>query len=71
MMDLNDDGPAEDWLTLLEVAEANAETDFEIEFCESLREKFAIYGSRARLTDAQEHKLRCIAKAGGFWERGA
>lgn len=70
-MDLNDDGPAEEWLTLLEVAEANAETDFEIEFCESLREKFDTYGSRARLTDAQENKLRCIARGGGFWERGA
>ena len=70
-MDLNDDGPAEEWLTLLEAAEANAETAFEIEFCESLREKFDTYGSRARLTDAQEHKLRCIARGGGFWERGA
>lgn len=69
-MDLNDDGPAGEWLTLLEAAEANAETDFEIEFCESLREKLDVYGSRARLTGAQEHKLRCIARGGGFWERG-
>lgn len=68
-MDLNDEGPAEDWLALLEAAEANAETGFEIEFCESLREKFEIYGSRARLSAAQENKLRCIARAGGFWER--
>lgn len=71
MMDFNDDGPALEWLSLLERAEANAETDFEIEFCESLREKFSTYGSRALLTDAQAHKLRCIAEAGGFWERGA
>ena len=70
MMDLNDDGPATEWLELLEVAEANAETDFETAFCESLREKFDAYGSRARLSDAQEHKLRCIAQGGGFWERG-
>lgn len=62
--------PAADWLALLEAAEANAETDFEIEFCESLRERFETYGSRTRLTTAQEHKLRCIAEAGGFWERG-
>ncbi len=69
-MDLNDDGPAEEWLELLSEAEANAETDFEIEFCESLRERFTTYGYRTRLSDAQETKLRCIAKGGGFWERG-
>ncbi len=44
MMDLNDDGPAENWPALLEV-------------------------HHARLTDAQEHKRHCIAKARGFWER--
>lgn len=71
MIDLNDDGPADDWLDLLETAEANAETEFEITFCESLRNKFNTFGSRSRLTAAQLHKLRCIAAAGGFWERSA
>lgn len=71
MMDLNDNGPAGEWLRLLEAAKANAETSFEIAFCDSLREKFETYGSRARLTDAQDRKLRCIAQGGGFWERGA
>ena len=27
------------------------------------------FGDSARLTDAQFHKLTCIAQAGGFWER--
>ena len=30
---------------------------------------FERYGARAQLTDAQLHKLTCIAQAGGFWER--
>ncbi|MEW5704896.1 MAG: hypothetical protein AB1781_09990 [Pseudomonadota bacterium] len=71
MMDLNHDGPARNWLALLAAAEANAETEFEIEFCASLREKLDAYGDRARLTPAQEYKLHCIAEAGGFWERSA
>lgn len=71
MLDFNDDGPATDLLELLEAAEANTDTDFEIAFCADLRERFDRYGSRVRLTAAQEHKLRCIAHAGGFWERGA
>ena len=29
----------------------------------------ARFGDSARLTDAQFHKLTCIAQAGGFWER--
>lgn len=66
-LDFNDDGP--DWLQLLEQAEENAETEFEIEFCESLREKAEKYGERALLTDAQQYKLNCIAQSGGFWER--
>ena len=67
-IDLNHEGA--DLQALLKVAEANAETDFEIEFCASLREKISVYGNRTMLTAAQEHKLRCIAQAGGFWERG-
>jgi hypothetical protein len=67
-IDLNHDGP--DLQALLKAAEANAETDFEIEFCASLRERMSLYGDRIMLTSAQEHKLRCIALAGGFWERG-
>ena len=67
-IDLNRDGP--DLRALLKAAEANAETDFEIEFCASLREKISMYGDRTMLTAAQERKLRCIALAGGFWERG-
>ena len=67
-IDLNRDGP--DLQALLQAAEVNAETDFEIEFCASLRERMSVYGDRTMLTAAQEHKLRCIALAGGFWERG-
>lgn len=67
-IDLNREGP--DLQALLQAAEANAETDFEIEFCASLRERMSLYGERTMLTPAQERKLRCIALAGGFWERG-
>ena len=68
-MDLNDDGPTANLMALLDKAEANAETDFEIEFCESLRERLRTYGGGATLSAAQQHKLQCIAVAGGFWER--
>ena len=56
-------------MLLLDKAEANAETDFEIEFCESLRAKLRTYGGGVTLSAAQQHKLQCIAAAGGFWER--
>ena len=69
MIDLNEDAASCSWKPLLESATENAVTDFEIEFCDSLREKLARFGESARLTDAQFHKLTCIAKAGGFWER--
>lgn len=69
-IDLNREGADLDLQALLKAAEANAQTDFEIEFCESLREKFRVYDNRIMLTAAQQHKLRCIALAGGFWERG-
>jgi len=69
MIDLNDDTPSCRWKHLLEAATENAVTDFEIEFCDSLREKLARFGDSTRLTDAQFHKLTCIAQAGGFWER--
>ena len=67
-IDLNREGP--DLRALLKAAEANAETDFEIEFCASIREKMSLYAERTMLTAAQERKLRCIALAGEFWERG-
>jgi len=67
MIDLNDDLP--EWAEMLKEAENNASTDFEIEFCESLREKLRKYGENAKLTDAQEYKLSCIAQGGDFWER--
>ena len=67
MIDLNE-GTAP-WAGLLAAATANAITDFEVEFCESLRQKLEQFGARARLTEAQQHKLTCIAQAGGFWER--
>jgi hypothetical protein len=67
-INLNREGP--DLFALLQAAEANAETDFEIRFCASLRERMEIYGDRTLLTSAQQHKLRCIAVGGGFWERG-
>jgi hypothetical protein len=69
-IDLNRGNPDPDLQALLDAAEANAETVFEIEFCASIREKLRGYGERAMLTPAQDHKLRCIAHAGGFWERG-
>lgn len=69
MIDLNAEGMPRRWRELLEAAEQNAVTDFEIEFCDSLRQKLARFGERALLTDAQFHKLSCIAQAGGFWER--
>jgi len=59
-IDLNSEGPDPDLRALLKAAEVNAETDFEIEFCASLREKFRVHGNRIML---------CIALAGGFWER--
>ncbi|WP_136646578.1 hypothetical protein [Tabrizicola sp. YIM 78059] len=69
MIDLNDDTASCSWTRLLEAAAGNAVTDFEIAFCESLRRKLEKFGARARLTEAQHHKLTCIAQAGGFWER--
>jgi hypothetical protein len=69
MIDLNDDTASCNWKHLLDAATENAVTDFEIEFCESLRLKLEKFGARARLTEAQHHKLTCIAQAGGFWER--
>ena len=69
MIDLNDDPASYNWKPLLEAATENAITDFEVEFCESLRQKLETFGTRARLTEAQYHKLTCIAQAGGFWER--
>ena len=67
MIDLNNE--TAQWADLLAAATANATTDFEVEFCESLRQKLETFGARARLTEAQYHKLTCIAQAGGFWER--
>ena len=69
MIDLNEDTASCSWKPLLETATENAVTDFEIEFCDSRHEKLARFGENARLTDAQFHKLTCIAQAGGFWER--
>ena len=67
MIDLNNETAP--WTDLLAAATANAITHFEVEFCESLRQKLETFGARARLTEAQYHKLTCIAQAGGFWER--
>ena len=69
MIDLNDNPPICTWQGLLAAATENAATDFEIEFCDSLRQKLERFGARAQLTDAQFHKLTCIAQAGRFWER--
>ena len=52
MLDLNDDGPTANLTALLDKAEANAETDFEIEFCESLRAKLRTYGGGVTLSAA-------------------
>ena len=67
MIDLNNETAP--WTDLLAAATANAITHFEVEFCESLRQKLETFGARARLTEAQHHKLTCIAQAGGFSER--
>ncbi len=69
MIDLNDDTSTCTWQGLLATATENSATDFEIEFCDSLRQKLERFGARTQLTDAQSHKLTCIAQAGGFWER--
>ncbi len=69
MIDLNDTMAPWGWTELLAAATENAVTDFEIEFCDSLRQKLARFGESARLTGAQFHKMNCIAQAGGFWER--
>ncbi len=69
MIDLNDEVAPCSWTGLLDAATENAVTEFEIEFCDGLRQKLDRFGARARLTDAQMHKLTCIAQAGGFWER--
>jgi len=69
MIDLNEELASSSWTGLLAAASGNAVTEFEIEFCDSLREKLDRFGTRARLTEAQFHKLTCIAQAGGFWER--
>ena len=44
MIDLNDDTASSSWKPLLEAATGNAVTDFEIEFCDSRREKLARFG---------------------------
>jgi hypothetical protein len=67
MIDLND--KTAPWVDLLAAATANSITDFEVAFCQSLRQKLERFGARARPTEAQHHKLTCIAQAGGFWER--
>ena len=69
MIDLNEELASGRWKDLLAAASENAVTEFEIEFCDGLRQKLDRFGARARLTDAQMHKLTCIAQAGGFWER--
>lgn len=69
MIDLNEELASGSWKELLAAASENAVTEFEIEFCDSLRQKLDRFGTRARLTEAQFHKLTCIARAGRFWER--
>ena len=69
MIDLNEELAACSWTGLLAAATENVVTEFEIEFCDSLHKKLARLSDSARLTDAQFHKLTCIAQAGGFWER--
>ena len=48
MMDFNDDGPAAEWLSLLEQAEANAETDFEIRVAQQLIEESGLFALASR-----------------------
>ena len=55
-IDFNREGPDRDLAALLDAAEANAKTEFEIEFCASLHERFRRYGDQTTLTAAQEHK---------------
>lgn len=69
MIDLNEELASGRWRELLSAATENAVTAFEIEFCDCLRQKLDRFGARTRLTEAQFHKLTCIARAGGFWER--
>ena len=67
MIDLNDDTASCSWKHLLEAATENAVTDFEIEFCDSLREKLARFGDSARLTDAPPAHDACAARTGAVF----
>lgn len=51
----------EEFERVLSQAEGSAETDFELEFCESMREKYDKYGMNMFLSDRQEEVLDEIA----------
>ncbi|WP_037547513.1 hypothetical protein [Stappia stellulata] len=67
MIDLNDDTPSCSWTHLLEAASENAVTDFEIEFCGSLREKLERFAERLETTkkvnDVQRRMLEAAARS--------
>ena len=60
MIDTNDGLPA--WAYMLDEAEANATTEFEVNFCATLRERIMNHGREARLTDAEEYTLSCAVE---------
>lgn len=51
----------DDFEELLELAESGAETDWEFEFTEDIREKFDKYRENMYLSDAQKESLERIA----------
>lgn len=51
----------EDFETTLNAAEANADTDWEEEFTESIRERFEQWGERMYLSESQADHLERIA----------
>lgn len=54
--------PKLDFEELIDAAESNASSGWEMEFCEDLRKRFNKYGDNMIVTDNQVAKLREIAK---------
>ncbi len=71
MLNFNSDNgiDVEEMSDLIRDAEANAETDWELNFTDDMRTKLDKYGEHALFSDAQITKLKNIAIACGFWER--
>ena len=53
--------PGMDFESLLSEAEGNASTNWDIEFCSGIREKFTLYGHQMFLSDKQLKILERLA----------